>query len=79
MLLVKVVLNTMMLMINTELMIIYLNTPLEMPEYFKLKLTNIPQEVITEYQLCSKAMDENFVYIEINKGIYGLLQAGRLT
>ncbi len=50
----------------------YLNTPLPQFEYLKLKLTNIPQEVIDEYNLKAKVIEDGHVYVEIRKGIYGL-------
>ena len=33
----------------------YLNTPLTRPEYIRLKLTDIPDEIILEYKLKQKA------------------------
>ena len=57
----------------------YLNTPLPRSEYVKLSLTVIPQEVIDEYSLQDKATKDGHVYIKINKGMYGLPQAGILA
>jgi hypothetical protein len=57
----------------------YLMTPLKQKEYVKLKLADIPQEVISEYKLRSKVIADEHMYIEINKGIYGLPQAGLLA
>ena len=48
-------------------------------EYIKLKLGDIPQEVIKEYGLTSIATKDDSVYIEILKGMYGLPQAGLLA
>ncbi len=53
MLLVKVMLNSVVSTMNAKFMCIdianvYLNTPLPRFKYMKLKLTNIPQEVINE-------------------------------
>ena len=50
----------------------YLNTPLPRFEYLKLKLTNIPQEVIDEYNLKTKVTEDGHVYVKIWKGIHGL-------
>ena len=33
----------------------YMQTPMERPEYFRLKLTDIPQEFIDEYDLTQSA------------------------
>ena len=57
----------------------YLMTPLNRPEYLKLKLSQIPDEIIEEYGLREKATPDGSVYVEINKGMYGLPQAGVLA
>ena len=57
----------------------YLMTPLNRPEYLKLKLSQIPDEIIDEYKLRAKATPDGSVYVEINKGMYGLPQAGVLA
>jgi hypothetical protein len=57
---------------------LYLNTPLDRPEYMRLPLSLIPQEIIDQYQLEEKAKNGQ-VYIRINKGMYGLPQADRLA
>ena len=57
----------------------YLNSPLPRPEYIQLKISDIPEEIIEEYNLQEKATEAGHVYIEANKGIYGLLQAGLIA
>ena len=57
----------------------YLMTPLKRPEYVKLKLMDIPEEIIIEYKLREIATPEGSVYIEITKGMYGLPQAELLA
>ncbi len=52
----------------------YLGTPLDRPEYVRIKLADIPQEFIDEYDLTRYAKD-GWVYFEITKGVYGLKQA----
>ena len=54
----------------------YLNDDLPEPEYMKFLLSNIPQEIIDEYNLTEKVDDKGYVYIKIVKGMYGLKQAG---
>jgi hypothetical protein len=54
----------------------YLNTPMERPEYMRLKLSDIPEEIIVQYKLRDIATPEGYVYSEITKGMYGLPQAG---
>ena len=56
----------------------YLGTPLDRPEYVRIKLTDIPQEFSDEYNLTQYATD-GWIYFEINKGVYGLKQAGKLA
>jgi hypothetical protein len=56
----------------------YLNTPLDCPKYIHFHIEDIPDEIITIYNL-RDIVHENYVYSEINKGMYGLLQAGKLA
>ena len=51
-----------------------LNTPLPRFEYMKLNLANIPAEVLEEYNLLEKATADDFVYVKIQQGIYGISQ-----
>jgi hypothetical protein len=54
----------------------YLNTPMADPEYMRLRLDIIPEEIIVKYNLRNLVDEEGWVYIEIRKGMYGLPQAG---
>jgi hypothetical protein len=54
----------------------YLNTPMADPEYMRLRLDIIPEEIIVNYNLRNLVDEEGWVYIEIRKGMYGLPQAG---
>ena len=54
----------------------YLNMPMERYEYMKVKVTDIPTEIIREYKLQELVSAEGYVYCEIWKGMYGLPQAG---
>ena len=45
----------------------------------RLKLTDIPEEIIIEYKLHEIATEDGYVYCEIRKGMYGLPQAGILA
>ncbi len=54
----------------------YLWTPMKLPEYMRLKLTDIPDEVIEHYNLQELATADEYVYCEVTKGMYGLPQAG---
>ena len=56
----------------------YLGTPLDRPEYVRIRLSDIPQEFIDEYNLHEYERD-GWVYFEITKGVYGFKQAGKLA
>jgi hypothetical protein len=47
-------------------------------EYMRIQIKLIPQEIIAEYNLLSLVSDGN-VYVEVQKGMYGLPQAGILA
>jgi hypothetical protein len=57
---------------------LYLITLIDRPYYMRLAINIIPQEIIDKYNLLDKA-NNGYVYIHINKGMYGLPQAGRLA
>ena len=48
-------------------------------EHVKLKLTDIPQEVIREYKLKDMSSNDGSIFMEVSKGMYGLPQAGLLA
>jgi hypothetical protein len=56
----------------------YLNTPLGRFEYMVINLSSLPKETIDQYNLIELAQDGK-VYIEIQKGMYSLPQAGILA
>ena len=45
----------------------------------KIPITQIPNEIIAEYNLQNKVHSDSAVYIEMQKGMYGLPQAGMLA
>jgi hypothetical protein len=47
-------------------------------EYMRIPITLIPQEIIDQYNLLPLVSDGH-VYIEVQKGMYGLPQAGILA
>lgn len=56
----------------------YLNFEMPIPEYMKIAYALIPLEVILQYNL-EALVFEGFIYMEINRGMYGLPQAGKLA
>jgi Reverse transcriptase (RNA-dependent DNA polymerase) len=56
----------------------YLNTPLDQPEYLKIPINLIPTKIMHKYHLDTKVKNRT-VMACINKGMYGLPQAGILA
>ena len=54
----------------------YLNTPLERPEFIRLKISNFLEDVIKEYKLKDKVDSKGFIYVKITQCMYGLPHAG---
>jgi hypothetical protein len=54
----------------------YLFTPMKRPEYMRLKKTDIPEEIMREYQLQELVTVDGYVFCKITKGMYGLPQSG---
>ena len=57
----------------------YLNTPMERPKYMKINIAQILDEIISEYNSKGKVHIGSSVYIEFQKGVYGLPQASMLA
>ena len=55
---------------------IYLNNILPDPEFMRIPLKIIPQEIIDTYDLKALVDDQEWIYMGIEKGMYGLKQAG---
>jgi hypothetical protein len=56
----------------------YLNTPVKWAKYTRVPIASIPTKIIDYYNLKNISHNSN-TYVEINKGMYGLPQAGRLA
>ena len=56
----------------------YLGTKLPRPEYMRLPLKIIPQEIIDKYNLEELAVD-GWIYARVDMTIYGLPQSGKLS
>ncbi len=56
----------------------YLDTPMPDPEYVHIKLSDIPNKFIKEYNLSGQDQD-GWIYFEICQGCYRLPQAGILA
>ena len=78
MLLVKILFNSIISTKDAKFMTgdiknFYLNTPLKRKEYVRLRMKDVPQEIIDEYKLEEKANSDGTIYIAVSKGMYGLL------
>ncbi len=78
---VKLLLNSIISTPNAKFMAMdikdfYLNTPMARYEYMRLRLADMPKDVIAHYKLNEIATSEGYIYCEIQKGMYGLPQAG---
>ena len=81
MLLVKIFFNSIISTRGAKFMTMdisnfYLGSPMKRKEYMRIKLTDIPQEIIDEYQLRDLASSDGWVFVEIGRGMYGLPQSG---
>jgi hypothetical protein len=79
----KILINSVISTLGAKFLVIdikkiYLDTPFGRFEYMVINLSSLPQETIKKYNLLNLAQDRK-VYIEIQKGMYGLPQAGILT
>ena len=57
----------------------YLMTPLKRPEFIRMKMSDIPEEIIAEYKLNDIVTADGSIYIQANRGMYGLPQSGLLA
>jgi hypothetical protein len=54
----------------------YLNTPMARWEYIRIKLADIPEDVIQHYNLRNIVDKDGYVYCRVEKEMYGLPQTG---
>ncbi len=78
---VKLLLDSIISTPNAKIMTMdikdfYLNTPMARYEYMQLRIANMPEDVIAHYKLTDIATHNGYIYCEIQKGMYGLPQAG---
>ena len=84
MLTVKLLLNSIFSTPNAKCMSInikdfYLNTQMPRYEYMGLKLSDLPEDVISHYNLREKLTKNEYIYTEIWRGMYKLPAAGILS
>jgi hypothetical protein len=79
----KILINSTISTPNARAMVLdikdfYLTTPMERTEYMRININDIPTPILSHYQILALA-HKGHVYLAINKGMYGLPQAGRLA
>jgi hypothetical protein len=79
MLLVKLLFNSVISTKNAKFMSLdirnfYLEMPMERYEYMRMRMADIPDEIIEQYKL-KEIEKDGYVYVEIRRGMYGLPQA----
>ena len=84
MLLVKIFFNSIISTPGAKFMTMdmsnfYLGTPMKRKEYMRIKICDIPKEIVDEYKLDEIATQDGWVYIKICRGMYGLPQSGILA
>jgi hypothetical protein len=52
---------------------------MDRPEYMCMKISNLPPNFVKAYNLIDLATNDGTIYIKIQKGMYGLPQAGTLA
>ena len=57
----------------------YLDIPMEHHEFLRMKIDYFPQDVIDHYKLKEKVDEKGNLYVRVEKGMYGLPQAGVLA
>ncbi len=53
----------------------FLASPMEKPEFMKIKYKYLPADIRTKYQLDTLVSPDGYVYVKIKKGMYGLKEA----
>jgi hypothetical protein len=62
-----------------DLKYFYLNALMDRPEYMHMKISNLPPNFVKAYNLIDLATNDSTIYVKIQKGMYGLPQAGILA
>ena len=65
--------------LNADLKDFFLMSNMKEPEYMRIAFKYFPQDIIRKYNLNSKVAQDDYVYIKIKRGMYGLKQAALLA
>ena len=64
---------------TTDIRFLFLMTPLKRKEYVRLKLSDMPEDVVEHSNLKTKSTKDGFIFIAIKRGMYGLPQVRLLA
>ena len=67
------------LIFSNHLKDMFLQSPMTQPEYMKVPMKYFPEDIINFYKLKEIEHDDNYIYIKIIRGMYGLKQAALLA
>ena len=56
----------------------YLNNAMLKHGYYRIDLSLIPKDIIEKYNLMDKKIN-GFIYVRVEKGLYGLFQSGTIA
>ena len=76
----KIMINSVISMSNAKFLTVdikdsFLLSKMAKPEYMKIRIEEIPEDIVTRYKLSTFTDNRNFVHFKISKGMYGLKQA----
>ena len=64
---------------SADLKDFFLATPMDGEEYMKVQYKHFPNDIRKRYKLDQKVTDNEYIYIKIKRGMYGLKQAAILA
>ena len=65
--------------ITCDLKDFFLASPMQENEYMRMHIRHMPQDIRDRYNITSLVHTDNYVYVKIKKGMYGLKQAAVLA
>jgi hypothetical protein len=79
---IRIMLNSVVsedaLFMTADIKDFYLGTPLDRLEYMRIHIKHIPKDVQLRYNI-AHLIHNDYIIMEVSKGIYGLPQAGKLA
>ena len=63
----------------TEINDYFLARPIEYEEFIQVKLNHIPLDIQVQYNMSIKVNPDDYIYIKIKRGMYGIIHAAMLA